>query len=1292
MESHPQELPLPRKFGRYLLQDVLGAGGFAKVYRAQLQGPAGFRKTVALKLIQDIRPADAAAILVEGRVGGLLKHRNVVDTYELAIRDNVGFVAMEWVDGLSLHALIQKGALAPSVVLEIGLGICRGLTYVHRLRGPQGALGLAHLDLKPANVLIGWDGSVKVADFGIARLTKLAADQTGSIQGTPAYLSPEQARGQALDARSDLFSLGLVLCEMATGERLIREPTISLDPAQSTQLRRVLDSGITAADSAMPGLGEVVSGCLAHSTSDRMQGADVVSQHLLKLVETHGSTPSLETWLLQTLHKEEQDWVTDVSQSGPDAVALPMTIPLDDSPSKPQGSRLDLALDALNDAEQTLSGQEAKGTQRYTALHERLKTLGFEVLQHGRFPALVFCPDQGRVRYAGRNILTTDGPSLLCRLLNAISVHGDNWNREHLFSNVWKQPYRPPSSDASLRTALSRLRKILKGSGLVIQHCGDGRYQVKEQPTVLRWCPEPFHEKNVENASQETSCPETNLLPEPHRLIGRVDEMAGVESLASSGKRCITLLGPPGVGKTRFLREWGHRVVAAGQSAWFCDLKDAKNILDVLHAVGAGLRVLLGKATDDEAIAHQLGAVIASRGDIWILLDNAEQVSGAVGQLVNQWWGQAKNARFIITSRTPLHIAPEQRFPMVPLPLPTAEQSLEDLSENESIQLFVRRAQAVKPDFALTAENANVLVAIVVTLDGLPLALELAAARVVMWLPKMLHARLKDRFRLLVPPVGSQPHHRATLQGALDWSWDLLKPWEKSALMQCSVFCGGFTWEAAESVIDLGEWPQSPWVVDVVGTLVEHSLLTNDLVDGVGARLGTLVSVREYAARRLAEADQAEGLAIRRRHAEYYRRFAGVEYQLTSPGGFSRWAYLQIERENLFEAVREAIRIRDPDLAFDCGVAAIGMMEGRYSRALYESLYRDLSACPLSDKQRAELWMIKSHRRTSKIATEAALSTSRQFLKIAQESGDRLLEGRALMNVAHTLRDWDAYYYRPPEVLRLLKEARELFQAEGHPQLEGVAILQIAQYYIFTSELEIAHTYLVEAQAYFLVAGDEINPARCQTNLSRSLALRGEYEQAFALLQRPIDIYRQLHLNSSLALALQSMADLAWVLGRPHEAHRRYLEVLNKCHEVGLPWALDAKILAAATCKDPRQALVYCEQVITDSQHSEWSHFELDGLALSAIILAQNGDLEGAKEHIRRAETPARKSRDSIWRYYCFRGQYECLTGDFEAARVSLAEAETTLFRINPAGPQIILVPWIHLKAALEPTESKSSV
>ena len=178
-----------------------------------------------------------------------------------------------------------------------------------------------------------------------------------------------------------------------------------------------------------------------------------------------------------------------------------------------------------------------------------------------------------------------------------------------------------------------------------------------------------------------------------------------------------------------------------------------------------------------------------------------------------RWVGACADAVFVVTSRERLRLAGEESFPLEPLAV-----------DSEAVDLFVARARAQRPDFALTAANRDDVGRIVRLLDGLPLAIELAAARVRVLSPAQLVERMRDRFALLAGARGDVAR-QATLRAAIDWSWDLLVPWEQAALAQCSVFEGGFTLELAEQVIDLAAWPEAPPVMDAVQALVDKSLL-----------------------------------------------------------------------------------------------------------------------------------------------------------------------------------------------------------------------------------------------------------------------------------------------------------------------------------------------------------------------------------------------------------------------------------------------------------------------------------
>ena len=350
-----------------------------------------------------------------------------------------------------------------------------------------------------------------------------------------------------------------------------------------------------------------------------------------------------------------------------------------------------------------------------------------------------------------------------------------------------------------------------------------------------------------------------SLPAERDDFVGRGACMSELQQRFDQGARLVSLLAIGGCGKTRLATHFGWtRIDELPGGVWFCDLAAARSIEGVLHAVALGLDVPLGK---DDPVA-QLGHAIAGRGNCLVILDNFEQVVRYAEATLGRWLERAGDARFLVTSREVLGIGGEQVLALAPLEPGDAEI------------LFRRRAASCCNDFDPTPEDQAAIAPLVRLLDGLPLAIELAAARVRTLAPRGLLARMNERFRVLASS-GGRRDRQSTLRAAFDWSWDLLAPAERLALAQCSVFEGGFTLEAAEAVLDFSSIDDPPWPVDVVQSLVDKSFVR----PCGNERFDLLVSVQAYAMEHLQTEGRyrgsgAEALeAARRSHGEWFGAF-----------------------------------------------------------------------------------------------------------------------------------------------------------------------------------------------------------------------------------------------------------------------------------------------------------------------------------------------------------------------------------------------------------------------------------
>jgi predicted ATPase len=380
-------------------------------------------------------------------------------------------------------------------------------------------------------------------------------------------------------------------------------------------------------------------------------------------------------------------------------------------------------------------------------------------------------------------------------------------------------------------------------------------------------------------------------------LVGRDDDVAAVGDLVrAEGVRLVTLTGPGGVGKSRLAVEVAQRVGAGFEDGVrFVALGSVR----AAELVTAAIAAALGLSTSGGALITDLKSYLRARRLV-LVLDNFEQVMGAA-PVVAELLGAAPGVVALVTSRMVLRLSGEHEFPVPPLPVPPIGAA--EVQRCASVRLFVQRAQAASAGFELTSGNAGAVAEICRRLDGLPLAIELAAARVRLLPPQALLARLDDKMGLLTGGARDLPERQQTLRNTLNWSFDLLSAREQALFARLGVFAGTFDLPAAEAVGAAG--PADPGraghVMDTLGSLVDSSLVQPQTRDGE-PRFGLLQTIREYALERLR--DGADWGEAHDRHAAYFRALAEpAPAELQGPGQLAWLDRLETEHGNLGAAM-----------------------------------------------------------------------------------------------------------------------------------------------------------------------------------------------------------------------------------------------------------------------------------------------------------------------------------------------------------------------------------------------------
>ena len=589
---------------------------------------------------------------------------------------------------------------------------------------------------------------------------------------------------------------------------------------------------------------------------------------------------------------------------------------------------------------------------------------------------------------------------------------------------------------------------------------------------------------------------QTDLPAQLTPLVGRKQELEEVCALLRSEQtRLVTLSGPGGVGKTRL----GIRVAEelAGEFAdgvCFVPLTPVRKADLVLSSIARtlGLREL-----GEEPLSERLGEHLKDR-EMLLFVDNFEQIVEA-GPQVADLLALCPHLKVLVTSREVLHLSCERVFPVPPLGLPDPKRLVEDsqiFSEYEAIAFFVERAQAFKPDFRLTEENAPVVAEICVRLDGLPLGIQLAAARLKLISPRAILERLRRRLRLLKGGPQDAPARQKTLRDAIGWSYELLGEEERLLFGRLSVFAGGCTLEAAEAVCDPRE-ELTEEVLDLLGSLMDKSLLNRaESEDGEG-RFWMLETVKEYALERLEAA--GEEREARHGHAVYYLALAKeARPELTGPRQTEWYNRLEAEHDNLQAALSWSLERGDAQAALQMNAELWWfwykrgyLSEGR--RWLEEALGKSASPAPA----RAEALNGAGVLARNQSDYDQAQAWLEESLALWRELGDKRGAADVLINLGTVALDKGDY----PQAAAFFDDSMPLRRELGDSWGLALALNNLGVTARAQNNLTEAVALYEECLELFRTLGDKASTAMALNNLGEVAEDQDEYERAAASYQ-----------------------------------------------------------------------------------------------------------------------------------------------------------------------------------------------
>jgi predicted ATPase/class 3 adenylate cyclase len=629
-----------------------------------------------------------------------------------------------------------------------------------------------------------------------------------------------------------------------------------------------------------------------------------------------------------------------------------------------------------------------------------------------------------------------------------------------------------------------------------------------------------------------------NLPHQATSFIGRDRELEEVKSLLGAA-RLLTLVGMGGLGKTRLsLQIAAEQIHDFPDGVWFLDLAP---ISDPALIVSAAAQALGVREEPDRPLLQTVSAQLRNRR-VLLILDNCEHVLQASAQMASAILKSSPHVRILASSREALHAPGEQCYPVLPLPVPRHDDGLEALARSTAVRLFVDRAQQHKPAFALTEREAPAVAELVARLEGIPLALELAAARIRALSVADINARLHDRYKLLTGGSRVLQQRQQTLRALVDWSYELLTPEEQIVLDRLGVFVGGFELVAAEAVCGIAPLA-GEGVLDLLQSLIEKSLVMLEERDD-GARYLMLDTIREYAREKLAERADADAVAAR--HCDHYFALAKTANKGLRGPEQADWLWrLEVELDNIRSAIALSLAERvDPFIAVKFAVALQGfwILRGYSSegRKLVQAALAlpAVQAAPMAQAFALYVGAALAESQSDHAEARKMLETC---LGLRRELGNEVDIAATLSTLSMArLQAGDAVAAAAGE-----SEALEIFRRLDDRVGEAIGLLHLGQIWVHRGDDAVARSYLEQCLAVAREIRHQEVEGECELVLGEVALETGDTAQACLRFKRSLTVCREAGDKRGEANALRWLARVDLQSGDLASARARLSDALR---------------------------------------------------------------------------------------------------------------------------------------------------